>query len=163
MGIYLRASGANHYPSGIFADRAEVACGALRILHDHWRPSLEALNLHVPEWWIYYMAAGWFKIFGESPEIFAYFDVFLSTAGIVLMYTAFRQWSGPFPALLAFFLLAVMRWNFAFAHQIYFQSQTVFFMSLTLAALFYALRKQKPVWAAWEAWPWGRGFILTRP
>jgi hypothetical protein len=148
LGIYLRASGANQYPQGIFADRAEVACGALRIIHDHWRPSLEALNLHVPEWCVYYMAAGWFKIFGESPVIFAYFDVFLSAFGIVLMYTAYRQWIGPIRGLLAFFLLAVMRWNFAFAHQIYFQTQTVFFMSLTLAPLFYALRRQKPVWAA---------------
>jgi hypothetical protein len=148
LGIFLRASGANHYPSGIFADRAEVACGALSILHDHWRPSLEALSLHVPEWCVYYMVAGWFRLFGESPEVFAYFDVFLSTAGIVGMYAVFRHWSGPLPALLAFFLLAVMRWNFAFAHQVYFQSQTVFFMSLALSGLFYALGKQKPVGAA---------------
>jgi hypothetical protein len=148
LGIYLRAFGANHYPMGIFSDRAEIACGALRILHDHWRPSLEALELHVPELCIYYMAAGWFKAFGESPEVFSYFDVFLSTAGIAGMYAAFRLWSGPLPALLAFFLLAVMRWNFAFAHQVYFQSQTVLFMSLALSGLYYALRKQKPLGAA---------------
>ncbi len=148
LGIFLRASGAGQYPEGVFADRAEVALGALRILHDHWRPSVEALSLHVPELCVYYMAAGWFKLFGESPEHFAYFDVFLSTAGIALIYIAFRQLTGPLTSLLAFFLLAVMRWNFAFAHQIYFQTQTVFFMSLTLAPLLYALRKQKPVWAA---------------
>jgi 4-amino-4-deoxy-L-arabinose transferase-like glycosyltransferase len=148
LGWFLRASGAGQYPEGVFADRAEVALGALRILHDHWRPSLDALSLHVPELCVYYMAAGWFKLFGESPEHFAYFDVFLSTAGIAFMYIAFRQLTGPFPSLLAFFLLAVMRWNFAFAHQVYFQTQTVFFMSLALAFLLYALRKQKPIWAA---------------
>jgi len=148
IGIFLRAYGANRFPPGIFVDRAEVACGALQILNHHWRPFLEALNLHVPELCIYYMAAGWFKLWGTSPEIFSYFDVSLSTAGIALMYIAFRQVMSPFPALLAFFFLAVMRCNFIFAHQIYFQSETIFFMGLTLAPLFYALRACKPVWAA---------------
>lgn len=148
LGIFLRAYGANQFPEGIFVDRAEVACGALRILNNHWRPFMDALDLHVPELWIYYLAAVWFKLFGSAPEVFAYFDVFLSAAGIVLMYFAFRQWMGPLKALLIFFFLAVMRWNFVFAHQNYFQSQTVVFMGLTLVPLFYALRKHKPIWAA---------------
>ncbi len=109
---------------------------------------MDALDLHVPELWIYYMTAGWFKLFGSAPEVFAYFDVFLSTAGIILMYFFFRQWMGPFKTLLSFFFLVVMRWNFVFAHQNYFQSQTILLMGLTLLPLFYALRKHKPVFAA---------------
>ena len=158
LGLFLRAYGANRFPSGIFClTGPRVACGALQILNHHWRPFLDALNLHVPELCIYYMVAGWFKLFGTTPEAFAYFDVFLSTAGIVLMYIAFRQWMSPFPALLAFFFLAVMRCNFAFAHQLYFQSQTVFFMGLTLAPLFYALRAHKPVIAALAGLALGTG------
>src|SRR5665213_408502 len=148
LGIFLRAHGANRFPEGVFVDRAEVACDALQILNNHWRPFMDALDLHVPELWIYYLAAVWFKLFGSAPEVFAYFDVFLSSAGIVLMYFVFRQWMGPLNALLAFFFLAVMRWNFVFAHQNYFQSQTVVFMGLTLIPLLYALRKHKPIGGA---------------
>ena len=146
--IFFRAYKINYLPDGIFADRAEVACGALRILHDHWRPFLEALSLHVPELNIYYLAAGWFKLFGSSPEIFSYFDVFLSTAGVLLAYGVFRQWSGPRTALLSFYFLAVMRWNFVFAHKIYYQSQTVFFMMLALFFLLLARSRGKGWWAA---------------
>lgn len=157
LGIYLRAKGANRFPEGIFADRAEVACGALRILHDHWRPFLDALSQHVPELCVYYMAAAWFKFFGASPEIFAYFDVILSVSGIILMYLVFRQLTGPRASLLAFFFLAIMRWNFVFAHQIYFQSQTILFMGLTLVPLLYALRNQKPLFAAAAGLAMGAG------
>ncbi len=155
--IFLRAYGANHFPSGVFVDRAEVACGALRILNEHWRPFTEALSLHVPELCVYYMAAGWFKLFGTSPNLFPFFDVFLSTTGIILMYVAFRQIMGTFTALLAFFILAVMRGNFIFAHQVYFQSETIFFMGLALAPLLYALRLHKPILAALAGLALGTG------
>ena len=143
IAVFLRVYKINEVPDGVFADRAEVALGALRILHGQWHPFLEALSQHVPELCVYYLAAGWFWLFGSSPEIFSYFDVFLSTAGVVFAYAVFRQLSGPRIALTAFFLLAVLRWNFVFAHQIYFQSQTVFFSMLALAVFLYALRRNR--------------------
>jgi hypothetical protein len=147
LGILYRLPQAD-FPEGIFADRAEVANGALRILNGHWRPFLEALRLHVPELPIYYGVAGWFALFGSAPDTYAYFDMALSLAGFALAYVFFRQVTGVFPALLAFFLLAVMRWNFVFAHQIYFQAQSVAVLAGALAAFYHALKADRVSYAA---------------
>ena len=146
--IFFRVYGANKFPDGIFADRAEVALGGLRILNEHWRPFLEGLSQHVPEVCIYYLAAGWIKLFGSSPEVFSYFDAVLSALGVLGFYWVFRQWSNARTALLALFFLAVMRWNFEFGHQIYYQCQTVFFMAPALGFLFHSLRKKRWPFAA---------------
>ncbi|MGH7740241.1 MAG: glycosyltransferase family 39 protein [bacterium] len=143
LGPFFRLKGIHHYPSGIFADRAEVALGALRILHGDWHPFLSALSLHVPEIPIYYVVAGWFALLGSSPETYAYFDVVLSVSGLILAYAFFREVVSIRAALAAFFLLAVMRWNFAFAHQVYFQAQSVLFLSAALAAFYYSIRTNR--------------------
>jgi hypothetical protein len=148
VGLFFRLDGIHQYPHGVFADRAEVAKGALRILHDHWRPFLSALDLHVSELPIYYAVAGWFAAFGSSSQAYAYFDAALSTLGLLLSYVFFRQIIGTRAALTAFFILAVMRWNFAFAHQVYFQAQSVLFLSASLAAFYYALRTRSALYAA---------------
>lgn len=153
--VFFRVYGTNRFPDGVFADRAEVALGALRILHGHWRPFLEGLSQHVPEVCIYYLAAGWIKVFGSSPEVFSYFDATLSILGVLAFYLVFRQLSSPRIALLAFFFLAVMRWNFVFGHQIYYQCQMVLFMAPALGLLLYSLRKKR--------WPFAvlAGFIAA--
>jgi len=135
------------YPAGVFADRAEVALGAQRILSGGWWPGLELLSHHVPEIPIYYLVAGWFALFGASPQAFAYFDMALSLLGLVAVYFFLRETAGARAALWAFFLLAVMRWNFAFAHQIYFQAQSPLLVGLALGAFYAALRKD----SAWRA------------
>ena len=146
IGLFFRVYGIHQYPDGVFADRAEVANGAMGILNGQ-RPFLNALNFHVPEIPIYYLTAGWFALLGDAPKSYAWFDVALSTAGIVLTYFVFRQLTSARIALLAFFFLAVMRFNFAFAHQVYFQSQSVLFLGLTLVFLLAALRKNRPAFA----------------
>ena len=143
LAAFYRLYHTNQFPDGIFADRAEVALGALRILHGHWRPFLSALDQHVPEVWIYYLAAFWMKLFGPSPLVFSYFDATLSILGVLAFYWVFRLWVPVPTALLAFFFLAVMRWNFVFGHQIYFQCQTVLFMGLALGFLLGALGKNR--------------------
>ena len=148
LGIFFRFYGANRFPDGVFADRAEVALGGLRILNEHWRPFLEGLSQHVPEVCIYYLAAGWIKLFGSSPEVFSYFDATLSILGVLGFYWVFRQLGSPRTALLAFFFLAVMRWNFVFGHQVYYQCQTILFMAPALGLLFYSLNKKRWPFAA---------------
>jgi hypothetical protein len=91
--------------------------------------------------------AGWFALFGSLSQTYAYFDVVLSALGVVLAYLFFRQVTSPKVALLAFFFLAVMRFNFAFAHQVYFQSQSVLFLSLTFVFLLTAFRRNQPGFA----------------
>ncbi len=146
--FFFRAYGANRFPDGIFADRAEVALGALRILNEHWRPFTDALGLHVPEVCIYYLAALWMKFFGASPAAFSYFDATLSTLGVLGFYWVFRLWAGAATALLALFFLAVMRWNFAFGHQVYYQCQTVLFMAPSLGLFFCGFSKNRWPFAA---------------
>ena len=140
----FRLDGIHQYPNGVFADRAEVANGAL--VHPP-RPVaaffFSALNLHVPEIPIYYAVAGWFAAFGSSSQAYAYFDAALSTLGLLLSYVFFRQITGTRAALTAFFILAVMRWNFVFAHQVFFQAHSVLFLSASLAAFYYVLRTLK--------------------
>jgi hypothetical protein len=146
--VFFRVYHTNQFPEGVFADRAEVALGALRILHEHWRPFLEGLSQHVPEVCVYYMAALWIGLFGSSPGVFSYFDATLSILGVLGFYGVYRLWVPARTALLAFFFLAVMRWNFAFGHQIYYQCQTVLFMAPALGFLFYGLRKGSRFFAA---------------
>jgi hypothetical protein len=135
LAVHFRSFGEAPLPDGVFADRAEVALGALRILHEGWHPGLSALDLHVPELPIYYLVAGWFQLFGSDPKAFSLFDATLSLLGVVGFYRFFRQTSGPWAALGAFFLLACMRWNFVFGRQVYFQVQTVLFTALALLFL----------------------------
>ena len=148
LAVFFRVYGTNRFPGGVFADRAEVALGGLRILHEHWRPFLEGLSQHVPEVCIYYLAAGWIKLFGSAPEVFSYFDAVLSILGVLGFYWVFRLWVPARTALLAFFFLAVMRWNFVFGHQIYYQCQTVLFMAAALGLLYHSLRKAQWPFAA---------------
>ena len=103
LAVFFRVYKTNQFPDGVFADRAEVALGGLRILHDHWRPFLEGLDQHVPEVCIYYLAALWIKLFGPSPSVFSYFDATLSILGVLAFYGVFRLWVKAPTALLAFF------------------------------------------------------------
>ncbi|HEY5038398.1 MAG TPA: glycosyltransferase family 39 protein, partial [bacterium] len=146
IAVFFRIYKLQEFPDGLFSDRAEVAFGALRILKEHWRPFFEAFSLQVPELWIYYLVAGWFKLFGSSPDLFSYFDVALALAGLPFVYWTFRQISGVPTALLTLFLLSTMRWNFLFARKINFDIQMIFFMFATLSFLFYGFR-QKKSWA----------------
>jgi len=135
LAVHFRSWGEAPLSNGVFADRAEVALGALGILHEGWHPGLSALDLHVPELPIYYLVAGWFKLFGSDPETYSLFDATLSLLGVLGFYRFFRQVSGPGAALAALFLLACMRWNFVFGRQVYFQLQTVLFTALALLFL----------------------------
>ena len=148
LAVFFRVYKTNQFPDGVFADRAEVALGGLRILHDHWRPFLEGLDQHVPEVCIYYLAALWIKLFGPSPSVFSYFDATLSILGVLAFYGVFRLWVKAPTALLALFFLAVMRWNFVFGHQIFYQCQTILFMAPALGFLYYALKKNQWPFAA---------------
>jgi len=141
LALFLRAFRINEIQEGIFADQATVALGARKILQGDWNFFLSSLDQQVPQCWIYYLAAGWFAMFGSALESFTYLDVFISTAGAAGAYWVFRELAGVPRALTAFFLLAVMRWNFEFSHKLPFQSQTVLFSCFSLALLLYAQRK----------------------
>jgi hypothetical protein len=146
LAAFFRLYKIQEVPDGFFSDRAFLAHGALRVLNEHWRPALDVFSLQVPELWAYYGLAGWFKLFGSSPDALIVFDVVLALAGLAFAYGFFRQLSNPQAALIGLFLMATMRWDFVFSRKLHFQEELFFFMFATLFFLFVGFRR-KQRWA----------------
>jgi 4-amino-4-deoxy-L-arabinose transferase-like glycosyltransferase len=146
LGLFLRVFRLDSLPSGMHTDQGLMGISALKIAFEGWRPFFEVFNYHVPEVGMYYQLACWFKLLGSSYFTFHLFFALFALAAFPLVYWTFRQLSGPRVALLALFILAVMRWHLIFSRNGFPTIQVPFYMFGTLAFWLFWLRRGKP-WA----------------
>jgi hypothetical protein len=130
-------------PSGLYLDQGFVGFSALRILNEGWRPFFEVFNYQVPEPFLDYQLAGWFSVVGSSLFTFHVFFILLSLASFPLIYWAFRQWIGARTALLALFILAVMRWDWVEVRNGFPSGELPFYTFGALAFFSYGFQKER--------------------
>ena len=145
LAAFLRIYKLDTIPSGIFFDMGFQGYGALKILHEGWRPfNLVDIGPMFPSAPVpIYFGAIWFMFFKNTQFNLNLFYVFFCLASFPLIYWTFRQLAGPRVALLTLFILAVMRWNLTFARNSFPPALIPFFMFGTLALLLHGLRTQK--------------------
>lgn len=143
IGFFFRFYRIEELPAGMHTDQGLMGQCALRILHEGWRPFPEALNYQVPEPLLFYQLAGWFGLVGSSYLTFHLFFILLGLASFPLIYWTFRQLVGPRVALLALFLLAVMRWHWIETRNGYPSLQVPFYLFGAMAFCLYGLRIKK--------------------
>src|SRR5581483_11190040 len=131
------------FPAGVFPDDACGAYGALRILHEGWRPFREIFLLHTAVPTLYYEEALWFRFFPATAQGLFAFSATLSMLSLGLFYGVFRKLAGPLPALLALFLLAVMRWDVTFARNAHVNADMLFWMAASLLCWLWALDSKR--------------------
>lgn len=160
LATFLRIYKLDTIPSGVFFDMGFQGYEGLRVLHEYipqffswlphfWRgqcPLPFEMNITenfpsapVP----YYAGALWFLFFKNTQFNLNLLYVTFCLASFPLIYWTFRQLSGPRVALLALYILAVMRWNMIFCRNSFPPSLLPFFMFGTLALLLYGLRTGK--------------------
>lgn len=147
IALALRIYRLNEFPAGIFADQASDGCSGLRVLYEGWRPFFDDHKV-VWDLPLFYLLAVWFKFLAISRVHFFLFSVFFSLLCFPLIYWTFRQLAGPRTALLAIFILAVMRWHITYSRDFHPAFQMPFYMFGTLAFWIYAIKNQKN-WAFW--------------
>ncbi len=141
--LFFRFFKLGEFPSGIFPDDACAAYGALRVLHEGWRPFQEIFLLHAAVPSIYYDLALWFSFFSPTQiHLFGY-SIFLSLLTLGFLYLAFRRLAGTPTALLAVYILAVMRWDITFSRNAHLCIEVPFYLSATLCFWLYALSTGK--------------------
>lgn len=133
LAAIFRIYGIDSLPAGLHSDQGLTGLCALRILHEGWRPFGEVFDYQVPEILLFYQLAAWFALVGSSAFTFHLFFILLSLAAFPLAYWAIRQWAGPRTALLALFILAVMRWNWIETRNGYPSIQVPFYLFGALA------------------------------
>jgi len=143
---FFRAYAIDSLPAGMHTDQGLTGLCALRILHEGWRPFGEVFDYQVPELLLFYQLAAWFGLVGSSYFTFHLFFILLSLAAFPLVYWTIRQWAGPRTALLALFILAVMRWNWIETRNGYPSIQVPFYLFGALAFWTYWVQSRKK-WA----------------
>lgn len=144
LAAFLRIYKLDTIPSGIFFDMGFQGLGALKILHEGWRPWELNITESFPSAPVpIYIGALWFIFFKNTQFCLNLFYVTFCLASFPLIYWTFRQLSGPRVALLTIYILAVMRWNMNFSRNSFPPSLLPFFMFGTLALLLYGLRTRK--------------------
>ena len=146
VAAFFRTYRLDQFPAGVFTDEACVGWGALRILHEGWRPFYEVYHLLVWDQPLYYLLAGWFAFLSPTREHFFLFSAVLSLLTFPLIYWVFRQWADARAALLGLFLLAVMRWDVTYSRDSHPAILILFFMFGALGFWLYALQTRK-AWA----------------
>src|SRR5581483_5922240 len=136
--LFFRRYKLETFPAGIFPDDACGAYGALRILHEGWRPFHEIFTFHAAAPSYYYELALWFKAFPATALGFFSFSVFLSLLTLGFLYAAFRKLAGTPAALLSVFILAVMRWDVTFSRNGHLNIDVPFYLSAALCFWLYA-------------------------
>jgi len=142
LAAFLRTWRIGEIPSGLFIDQGFQGHAALRILHEGWRPFYVEEIFHAYSLALFQLA-GWFGIFGATEVTLKLFYVALSLVGFPFIYWTFRQLSGPRVALLAFFILAVMRWHINFSRNGFPTIQLPLYAFAMLAFLLYGIRTGK--------------------
>ncbi len=144
LAAFLRIYKLDTIPSGIFFDMGFQGYGALKVLHEGWRPFNLDVGPNFPSAPIpLYIGALWFIFFKNTQFCLNLFYVAWGLASLPLIYWTFRQLSGPRIALLALYILAVMRWNITFCRNSFPPAMIPFFMFGTIAFLLYGLRTSK--------------------
>jgi len=141
IALFMRVYQLDALPPGLFVDQGYEGYGALRVLHEGWRPFyLEGFDNYAL---VIYMLAAWFWFFGATALTLKLFFVVISLFGLVFIYWTFRQLSGPRIALMTLFVLAVMRWHINFSRNAFPSIQVPFYMFGTLAFLLWGSRRNK--------------------
>jgi 4-amino-4-deoxy-L-arabinose transferase-like glycosyltransferase len=144
VALGLRVYHLDSLPSGMHTDQGLEGQSAQRIAFEGWRPFFEVFNYHVPEIFMYYQLAVWFKLFGSSYQTFHVFFALFALAAFPLAYWTFRQLSGPRVALLSLFLLSAMRWHLIFSRNGFPTIQVPFYLFGALAFWVFGLKKKNP-------------------
>jgi hypothetical protein len=147
VAFFMRFWGLDDFPPGLFVDQGYQAYNALKILHENYRPFFDHDLLKAPAVFMYELAA-WFKLVGDGEYSSKVFFGLVSLAAFPFIYWFFRQLTGPRTALLALFILAVMRWHVNLCRWGNFAIHGYFFMFSCLAFFLYAVRTGKD-WAFW--------------
>ena len=95
LAVFLRFFRLDSIPAGMHSDQGLMGLFADKIAFEGWRPFYEVFDYHVPEVTMYYLLAGWFKIFGSSYLTFHCFFAVFSLLAFPLVYWTFRHLSGP--------------------------------------------------------------------
>ncbi len=144
---FLRTWRITELPPGLFIDQGYQAYSALRALHEHFRPFYDSCTFWQMPAQTFYTLAGWFAFFGPSEVSSRLYFVFVALAAMPFIYWVFRQLAGPRAALIALFVLAVMRWHLNFSRNSFLAIQMPLFMFSTLAFFLYGFRTAR-------RWPW---------
>ena len=142
VALFMRVHRLDIFPPGLFVDEGYEGYSALRILHEGWKPFYLEDVFHAYSL-VLYMLAGWFLVFGATALTLKLFFVFISLLGLVFVYWTFRQLSGPHTALIALFVLAVMRWHIHFSRNAFPTIQVPFYMFGTFSFLLWGARCNK--------------------
>ncbi len=142
IAAFFRLFRLDQMPPGVFYDQGFMGWASLRILHEGWHPFWVEEPLHCSSL-LFYQLAAWFALFKPSPAGFFSYFVFMSLLSFGFIYWTFRQLAGPRMALLAFYILAVMRWNVNFSRNGFPSIQVLFYMFGTISFLLYGLRNRK--------------------
>src|ERR1039458_5243339 len=146
LALFLRVYRLDQFPAGIYYDESCLGWGGLTILREGWRPFYEIYHLSNGNISLYYPMALWFKYISPTQVHFFLFSVFLTLAAFPLAYWTFRQLAGSRVALLALFIMAVMRWNITFSRNNHPAFEILFYILGALAFFLYGLRTGKS-WA----------------
>lgn len=110
LAFFLRAIHLRTQPPGLYIDPGFIGWGALRILHEGWRPfGTQPILLTWPT--ILYQCAAWFTVFKPGLASLSLFFTTLALAAFPFFYLFFRRLSGAPTALLTLFFMAVMYWH----------------------------------------------------
>jgi hypothetical protein len=142
VAAFFRIHRLGEIPPGIFFDQGFMGYAALKILHENFRPFFTDEVFRNPPLLLYQLAA-WLIFFKASSFGFYLFFAFLSLVSLGLIYWTFRQLAGPRMALLALYILAVMRWHINFSRNGFPTIQVPLYMFGTTAFLLYGLRTGK--------------------
>jgi len=143
LGAFLRIYKLGDFPRGVYFDVAALGNNALRVLHENWTPPFMLPSFAANPSWILYPMALWFHFLTPSPIHMFLFFSFLALSAFPLIYWTFRQLAGPRAALLALFLLAVMRWHLIFSRDGFRGIQILLYMFGTLGLLLHGLKARK--------------------
>jgi hypothetical protein len=142
LAAWVRLVALDRFPPGIQVECASIGIGAYRILEEGWRPLFETPFMDHPGM-VFYPAAAWFGFIPPSKASLGAFFALFSLAAFPFIYWTFRQLAGPRIALIALFLLAVMRWHIAYSRWGHAMVQPPLYLFACLAFGLYGWRKAK--------------------
>lgn len=148
LAVFFRLYRIGEMPPGIFPELGRAALASERILREGWRPFYELYQWGFADQQLYYLLAGWFWLFDVSRYSIFGFSIFISLLALILSYFCFRQLSGTRVALLAFLMMAVMRWYLTFSRCGHSAFEVPFYIGGTLCFWLHAhLTDRKWAWA----------------
>jgi len=142
LAAFFRIFRLGEMPPGIFFDQGYMGWLAERILHEGYHPFYPDEFTHNSPMLAYQLAV-WLIFFKLNQFNFLLFFSVMSLVSLGFIYWTFRQLAGPRQALVAAFILAVMRWNVTFARNGFPSVEVPFYMFGTIAPLLYGLKTGK--------------------